>query len=156
MDFTAWLNTWLARHPLRAPDELDPARYTAQVMRKLTDETPLPLPPTHWFACLRQGFGRRAWPRVAMVFATTAAGVLIVLATAHHADRRLAQRIPATPHTLMLAESTPSDDAWVQETTQLLAQLGEDSSDDNANTTSDEEWLKELQTLDEGDLNASS
>ena len=146
MEFTAWLNTWLARHPLRAPDELDPARYTAQVMRKLTDEAPRPLPAARWFT----------WPRAAMVFATTAAGVLIVLITAHRADRQVTQLAPEAPRALRLAESMPSDEQWVQETTQLLDQLGEEPMNDDANATSDEEWLRELQAFDEGDLGASS
>ncbi len=143
MDFTAWLKAWLGRHPLQEPDAPDRARYTAQVMRQITDKAPLSTPAARWFA----------WPRVAMAFATTAAGVLIILSTGYHADRQLAQDVPRS---LRLAESTTSDDAWVQNTLQLLEQLGEDPSDDGAHTTSDEEWFRELQTLDEGDLNANS
>ena len=152
MDFTAWLTSWLARHPLQAPDALDRARYTAQVMQKLTDEMPRPFPAARWFS----------WPSVAMVFATTAAGVLIVLAVGHRADRQLAQLTPASPpahetRALMLAESVPtSDETWVQDTAQLLEQLDEDASHDDANATSDEEWLKDLQALDDGDLGANS
>ena len=55
MDFTTWLTAWLDRHPLRAPDALDRARYTAQVMRRILDETPSHVPAARWFACLRQG-----------------------------------------------------------------------------------------------------
>ena len=149
MDFTTWLKTWLTQHPLKAPETLDRARYTAQVMRTITDEIPLPVPAARWFA----------WPRLAMAFATTAAGVLIVLlGTAHRTDHRLAQLAPHAPpaRALMLAESTSSDEEWIQETTRLLDQLDEDSSTDDANATSDEEWLKELHTLDEDDLGASS
>lgn len=152
MDFTAWLTNWLTRHPLQAPDALDRARYTAQVMRKLTDETPPPFPAARWFV----------WPKVAMAFATTAAGIFIVLAVGYRADRQLARLAPAAPpahqaRALMLAESVPmSDETWVQDTAQLLEQLDEDASHDDANAASDEEWLKELQTLDAGDFGASS
>ena len=152
MDFTAWLTSWLTRHSLQEPDALDRVRYTAQVMRKLTDETPSPFPAARWFA----------WPSVAMAFATTAAGILIVLAVGHRADPQLAQLTPTAPparqaHALMLAELVPtSDETWVQDTAQLLEQLDEDASHDDANATFDEEWLKELQALDEGDLSASS
>ena len=143
MDFHTWLKDWLARHPLREPRELDRASYTAEVMRTITEEAPRPVPIGRWLARLRQGFGGQAWPRFAMALAATVAGaLLIVLSTAHRP--------------MMLAESTSADETWIKETTQLLDQLDDESSKADANATSDEEWLKELQTFDERNPGSNS
>ena len=57
---------------------------------------------------------------------------------------------------LVLAEAEVSDAEWIEHTLKLLDQLNEDASADTAGDGSkdgsDEDWLKELQTLDEQDL----
>ena len=144
MDFHTWLKDWLARHPLREPRGLDRARYTAQVMRNITEGAPQPRPAFSWIV----------WPRIAMALAATAAGAAIIFSAASRINRKFAQSPPPRP--LMLAESMPSDETWIKETAQLLDQLDEESSKADAHATSDEEWLKELQTLDEHDLGSNS
>jgi hypothetical protein len=186
MDFTTWLNTWLTRHPLKEPTHLNPADYTAQVMAKVNAltppsvEAPVSSPIRLW----------RSWPRLALVGASVATGVLLVLGRINRSqvqlvqeaqgiDRdaqlltelgeplplpsedaegieELAQELHAND-TVMLAESTSSDDQWLEETLQLLDQLNEDlPATDAGESSDDEEWLNELQMLDEDELSSRS
>ena len=59
---------------------------------------------------------------------------------------------------MMLAESPPSDDQWIDQTLSLLDQLHEDDAipADNSGSSSEEEWMNELQFLDDSELSASS
>lgn len=67
----------------------------------------------------------------------------------------LAQELAAMD-ALLLAEAPPSDDAWIEQTLTLLEQLEEDLPEGAADDPSGDEWLDELQWLDEHDLAASS
>ena len=179
MDFTTRLTTWLTCHPLKEPTDMDPARYTAEVMTKITAvDQPRLLPAHHWFP----------WPRLALAIATAAAGIVVVMMTTHSTSQRLAEHISRdsqllavldpdtepliadhhdaealaqemeTMDTVVLAESQPSDDQWIDQTVQLLDQLDQDipadASSDGSSTGTD--WIEELEQLDEHDLSSSS
>ena len=61
--------------------------------------------------------------------------------------------------TIVLAEAPQSDDSWVAQTLQLLDQLDEELPNEPAAgeaTSNDNEWLDELQMLDENELAARS
>lgn len=143
------LFSWLSRHPLKGPADMNRAQYTAEVMAKIkAAESPVPAltPVRFWLP----------WPRLAMTLATVAAGVLIMMSVTHQAPRQLAQP-PEPVASVVLAESQASEDQWLDETLQLLDELDEDtSSSDSAGDGSEEEWLQELELLDETDLASSS
>lgn len=180
MDFSTWLVTWLKRHPLNEPWSLDRDRYTAQVMARVRasaqhpSRAPASIPVFEWFS----------WPRLAFAGAAVGAAAMFwIVGTVHQSQTQLARAIdrdaqlltafdeplPATDRgsvdelaqdlqeadTVMLAESTPSDDQWVEQTIQLLDQLNEEPPDADTTGSSNqnqEEWLNELQTLDESEL----
>ena len=127
MDVVSWLKTWLRQHPLKGPSEEDRARFTAEVMarvRALTPPEPAPAPVRRW----------APWPgRAALAMATAAAGIAVVLAI--------------SPRTLQWAEPPADNDAWMNETLELLDQLEEDVSDNTAGETMDEDWFEELELL---------
>lgn len=133
------LFSWLARHPLKRPSSIDRAQFTAEVMAKikaLDSPAPAPAPVRSWLP----------WPRLAMTLATVAAGILIMMSVTHQPARHLTQ----------VAESPATDDQWVEETLQLLDEFDEDVSSETAGNGSDEEWLDELELLDETDRATSS
>ena len=143
MEFAAWFRMWLARHPLKRPADADCAKYTAQVMRRIAaDRAPAPAPS---FGSFLAGL---AWPRVTIAVATIAV-VMLVAASA---------RQPAT-QPVRLAESQNTDEQWIQETTQLLDQLGEEwpqESGADANSNDQERWLDDLEQLDDSELATNS
>jgi hypothetical protein len=162
MDLTRWLTTWLSRHPLKEPTAVDRAQDTAEVMqrvRALADPTPEPAAPR----------GAWLWVRFGLV----AAGVAAVLDIVGVVQPRRAQlaavgesvefertpptEAPQTARPLELAESLPTDETWVDQTLELLDQLDESApEDDNGSVSTDEDWLKELELLDETDLASRS
>ena len=181
MDFSTWIRTWLTRHPLKELMGHDPARYTAEVMEKVKAVgQPVPTPSMlvrEWFS----------WPRVGLAVATVAAGLGLMIITSHHAEVQLAEKIvqessmlaeldePSfvpvangdadalaqemeTADTVMLAESIPSDEQWLDQTLSLLDQLDEDDANPaDSSDSSEEEWLNELQLLDDdSELSANS
>ncbi len=137
MNPTSWLQRWLLTHPLKEPTHHDPSRFTGEIMERIRAiQRPQTAPAaTPWLS----------WPRTGMVFASVAAGVLIAVV--------LTQRSNPPQATLMLAESPSSDEEWLQHTMELLELLDEDESlpleDDELSNTDDEEWLNELNFLDE-------
>ncbi len=185
MDFTAWFRAWLTRHPLKGPHGVEAARYTDEVMAKVRALQP----PASVRAPLRFWL---PWPRLALIAATAAVGLLIVMGTLHRAQLQLASAIDrdaqvitavdelvptapagsgATPEDLaqelqtadilVLAESVPSDDQWLDQTLQLLQQLDEDVPEETISASghtaeSQDDLLKALQQLDEKDLTANS
>ena len=126
------------------------------------------------------------WPRLALGLATAAAAILVVVGTASESHRRLAQESAREIHilaglddeaiveplitdgaegladeleltdTLVLAEAPPDDLQWVEQTLGFLEQVDEDAPADALDPASDDEWLEELQQLDEGEPSASS
>jgi len=188
MDFAAWFRAWVTRHPLKTPRGTDTVCYTDDVMAKIKALAPTPnvgrplvMPYLVW-----------GWPRLALIAATAAVGLLIVIGTVHRTQLQLASAIDrdaqvitavdelvptapngngATPEdlaqelqtadALILAESVPSDDQWLDQTLQLLQQLDEDVPAEAISTNghaaeSQDELLKDLQQLDEKDLTANS
>lgn len=153
MSLNDWLHTWLTRHPVKAPAP-DRDAFTAGVMHRL-EQAPQPQ--------------RAAWPRLAWVAALAAAAVVLALRLPGGANR-LAASIEGDAAMLaaldvpvdgdlsdeqlasfiQLAEQPAgaTDDAqWVEETMQLLDQLNESASDDNA--ADDEDWLHEIDSLEQ-------
>lgn len=188
MDFATWFQTWLTRHPLKAPGQMDRARFTQDVMARITAPASAPTAGLS-LSNIRLVLG---WPRLALIAATVAVGVLIFIGTVHRAQVQLAgaidqdaqvmtafdELLPMAPagngttpedvaqelqvaDLLVLAESTPSDDQWLDQTLQLLQQLDEDVPADVTGTggnasESSEDWLNELRQIDETELAASS
>lgn len=148
MDLVTWLTRWLRQHPLKGPSEEEHAHFTAEVMarvRALTPPEPVRVPV------------RRAlpWPgRAALALATAAAGIAVVMAIAPRTARQLARE---PRHPVVLAETPTDDEAWMSETLALLDQLEEDVPDEAlGDETLDEDWLEELELLDEEELAAKS
>ena len=178
MEFTDWFKRWLRKHPLREPPSFDRVRYTADVMDRIKD-----LASSYAEQYENRSFVV-SWPRFVFGGLSVALmAVLVVLATASYTSRRLAKEVTREAQVLaglgepvassesdteeialdiqaadnlVLAEATKSDDQWLQETFQLLDQLGEDPKTGNTNESSDEDWLDELQMLDDNELSSSS
>ncbi len=157
MEFLTWLRSWLMRHPTKEPTDAERAHYTAEVMARVRALGPLPggsparapVRPWAW------------WPRMAMAMAT-AACLVFALTSAHQTRRQLAQQPPGAtashPSATMLAESPTSDEAWLEQTLDLLEQIDEEppSAETAGDGSNDEEWLDELQWLDERELSTAS
>jgi hypothetical protein len=151
MEFLTWLRSWLTRHPLKEPAETERASYTVEVMTRVralgspSVVTPATVPVRRW----------SWWPRMAMAMAT-AAGLVFAVSTVHQTRRRLAQQpqgAAASHPSAVLAESPVSDEEWIEQTLQLLEELEEETAPETAGDGSnDEEWLDELQWLDESEL----
>ena len=183
MDFSTWLTQWLARHPLREPTAPDRAGYIAEVMARVHTLTQ---PALHQSGA---GPARRwlSWPgRLALAFATAAAGIVLVIGLRQAVGRQLAETITRESQmlaaldeeafdqrlggveslaeeleagdTIVLAEAEPSDDeAWVEQTLQVLDQLDDTLPDDRVDAPgTDESWLDELERLDQEELAARS
>ena len=180
MDFTAWLTRWLTRHPLKEPTGIERARYTAEVMTKIQAvEQPSLVPVRHGFP----------WLRLALVVATAAAGVAVVIVTTRPSSQRLTEQVSResqllatfesdselltadhhdaealaqemeTMDTVVLAESQPGDNRWIEQTVQLLEQLNQDMPADTSSeggSVTGTDWIEELKQLDENDLSSSS
>lgn len=172
-ELSTWFRNWFRRHPLKEPAAFDQSRYTAEVMARVRA---LSLPQTE---AARQWV---PWPRLALAL-VTAAVVIIMVGPARQVDRKLSAEVIrdvqllsalgepvgdplATTQedglaeeleamdTLVLAEASPSDDQWVQQTLKLLDQLNEEVEEDPG--ASDEEWLDELELLDEDEIETTS
>ena len=181
MLFATWLKEWLSRHPLKVPDDVNPKAYTHQVMARVKA---FHEPARHDATAAVQRW--LAWPQLAMACGAVAAGVLVAITVGHSRNEQLAREITrdaqvlaemgepvtdpvsptdvdgiaedmATIDAMTLAEAPQSDDAWLKETLQLLDQLQEDVPDDaSSGDAPDEEWMKDLQTLDDSDLSQPS
>jgi len=180
MDFSTWLRTRLARYPLKEPPAFDRTRFVAEVMERvnaLGGPTPALRPAGRWWAWPRlalaaaavavallvvgrvqsPGPGRPLVEQIADDAQVLAAlDELLPLAPVAPDDAEgLAQELAAMD-ALLLAEAPPSEDAWFEQTLTLLEQLEEDLPEGAADDPSGDEWLDELQWLDEHDLAASS
>ena len=145
MEFLTWLRNWLLRHPLKEPTDAERSDYTADVMAKVRAldlqpvRAPVLVPARSW------GW----WPRLAMAMAT-AAGLAFALSTTHQTRRQLAQQ----PQGVTVSEL---DEEWLEQTLELLEQLeGETSPETAGDGSEDDEWLDELQWLDESELSTAS
>ena len=145
MDLPIWLRTWMARHPLKAPPDYDPAQYTAEVMATIrTTVTPRPArslrPPWPWAVLA-------SWPRPTLALAG-ALGLIVVLLIV---QRVIPQRLLAgdtAPPPRQLAEDVSSDAEWIQQTLDLLEQFDEDVPVNNP-SADDEKWLDDVDMLEE-------
>ena len=176
MDFSRWLAGWLKRHPLKDSRDLDPARYTAEVMarvRALEPQSTSAASPLRWLP----------WPRLALTLATAAAGLLVAVGVVYRSASRLADQIDQEAQVLaslddtvlveplvvgedelvdemeaqdliVLAEEPASDDAWVNDTLKLLDQLDDELPADDSSSSDD--WMNELEVLDDSELAANS
>ena len=114
--------------------------YTREVISKLTVDAQPARPVRRWL-------GVFSHPAYALVSAV--ALILIVTALVRP------QPVPAP----QLAAETASEDAtWIQQTTQLLEQLEQtdETSSGQQPAESDEEWLQELEMIDDADLATAS
>ena len=58
---------------------------------------------------------------------------------------------------LVLAEAQPADETWIQETLLLLEEFDQDGSETSGGSdTGKEDWLQDLELLDELEMSASS
>ena len=178
MEFSDWLRTWLTRHPLKAPHQVRLTQYTAEVMARIKSlETR-----TAQVRATSIGWRWFLWPRSVLAVATIAAVFAIAIRVQHHSTRQLAKGIVKESElldalngtsaesgseglseelqaadTMVLAESEPRDEQWLEQTSQLLDQLDESESVGQSGSSSDEEdWLNELERLDETELFANS
>ena len=107
--------------------------YTREVISKLTLESQPARPLRRWLWL---------FPSPAYALVSAAAVALIVMALLR-------------PHNARLAETTAEDATWIQQTMQLLDELEQSdgsSAGEPAQSQSDEEWIQELEMLDEADL----
>lgn len=171
-DFLSWLKNWLTRHPLKAPLESLQASYIEEVMTRIR-ATQAPAPAFRWVPR----------PQVAFALGTAFACALALLVVMHRAPTRIAQQIEREwqllsevgedslelapgdldeeiqlVDQLTLAQGQPAldDEAWVEQTLQLLERL---ESDEPLPASQDAipawDWLDELQWLDESELASS-
>lgn len=145
MDLATWLKSWLRRHPLKEPEAEPRSRYTAEVMARVRPHTNAPV-----------GVGIRRWlpwpGRAVLAFASVAAGIAVAVAVSQAV--RLPGLVPR-PSAAVLAESPADEDqAWLEETLELLDELEEELPEDAA--PDDESWLEELEMLEDAELAARS
>lgn len=178
MDLQTWLHQWLRHHPVKQPPSSARDRFTASVMTRIRAvEEP---------AAVTVGVRRWvAWPQFGLAVAAAAAIVLLLVWTVEPPGARLAWQIArevemlvaveeslleplvaTDPETLaddlealdeiVLAEAAAAadDDRWIRQTLDLLESLDEEDAEVEAGDT--EEWLDELERLDEAELTASS
>ena len=139
--------------------------YTEEVMAKVRALSPAAVrasehsPSRFWLP----------WPRLALVALTAAAGIALVFGSIRSSTNQLAEQTTHEAQLLaavgafdeeaademLLAESPSSDEQWLDETVQLLEQVDESDSD-SPESSSSNDWLDELELLDETELSASS
>ena len=140
MDFATWLQNRLKRYPLHGGGDVDRTRYTKQVMariRALHDPRPVPRPRLSWLP----------W-----TLALSTAAVALLMLVQVPLDQRSQRSEP-----VVLAEDPAREDAWVGQTLQLLETLDEDVSDDSSpDSNSDNDWMEDLQLLEESQPTTSS
>lgn len=183
MDFTTRLQQWLARHPLKmqAPDAHERARFTETVMQRV--KAPQPAPEPAWRATFGWLWrpqwalgmaaaallaavivGRQAPPPAAVAQAEPSVEERALLVAALNDptsdvlaavdEQTLAEELMAHDVLVLAEAAATSDEQWLDQTLQLLQQFDEDVSSDGDAT--DEEWLQDLQLLDEAELSVSS
>ena len=189
MDVDAWLQAWVRRRPLKEPPAVDGVHYTAEVMarvRALNTPSAQPIAPAaralrlSWWSWPRLTVGG---------LAAVAVGVAVILWDVHRAsprqalriaqdaqvlealgdptiewlgegrDEELADELQTTDQLMVIAKSVPDKELSVDQTLQLLQQLGEEAPDHlstGSTGSNDEELLEELKLFDETDLVTTS
>lgn len=146
MDFATWFKRWVAQHPLNVPPAERPDDYAADVMRRVRGlHEPSPArrvryPVWHGWVTLTAGL------------ATAAVGLILVLTLTPQSRIQLTRAITPAPGGLMRLADSSTEDSWMDQTLQLLDELNEELPADNADEgTSNDDWLKELDTLEQHD-----
>ena len=168
-DFLFWLKGWMARHPLNTPPESLQTSYIEEVMARVRAISARSL-----------GWQWVLVPRPVLAVSTALAAVLVVVLLANRAPNQLAQRVEHDGQLLselgaleelstddledeaqmvdqlMLAdaESAGDDEAWIEQTLELLGDLDE-GPDMGSGDTAPEEWLDDLEWLDESEFASS-
>ena len=174
MSFETWLHRWLTRRPLKEPVQTKET-FTAQVMARVR-ELAHPEPADTRVPLLLRLLGGR----LALAVVTAALIGFVALRLVPHPTTQVAatpaseaapQRLamlpgavgavqPARPDLMRLAESPTQDDAtWLEGTVELLDALDNDLGDDAAATaepSSEEDWVNELDSLDQSELASST
>lgn len=164
-EFLAWLNGWLARHPVRPPAEEPQAAYTVQVMERVRLSRPRPL---------------RLRLQPLLVFGAAAAAVAVGFAVLTGTPQRLAERVDRDIEVLAQVdaeavaglletsldgvaqelqllnqmrltelEEVVDEEAWLEDTLELLNEVeGVDAASGLSDDESIEELLQELEQLD--------
>jgi hypothetical protein len=142
---------------MKEPTAVNRSRYTAEVMTRIKrlGSAPTPAPIAV----------RLPWVRFAFAAATATSLLFIVTALRQPAPPQLAQDIDELSSeleeldTIMLAESLSSaeEEAWMEQTLQLLEELDEEVPEDSGiGPSDDDDWLEELELFDESELATSS
>ena len=183
MDFSTWFRAWLWRHPLNAPATLSEPQYTTEVMARVrrlastpSASTAAVTQPLVWGwprlvlsamsvaagVVLTVGLVRHSREQTASGVAqdTEFLAQLGKQPESLLADDpdNLAGELEAvdetTIETMTLAESTPDDEAWLEQTLQVLDQMDQDAvpQADTSERSSEDDWIDELQLLDESEL----
>ncbi len=174
MDLSAWLKTYLAQHPVKGLPAHDAARYTQDVMARVrASQAPQPVRAPAW----------SWWPSLGLL-ASAAVVLLVIGVTAQRSPTQLVERVAEdaallaaldepyngavgaladellvdevealTPFVLAEAPAESEDD-WLQETMDLLDELDQEMPAADDTPTDDEDWLKELEQVDEAELSA--
>ncbi len=180
MDFTSWWQDWFTRHPLKEPSGYEPAQYTAEVMDQVRALAKPASTFGPWFSWPRLVLATASVAVACLVVVTASRRATVRLADAvvQHAqvlatldengfepvDRldpdALLQDLKALD-TMVLAQANSSDEQWLEQTLQLFNGLDEDPSENHGvleqpGGSPDDDWLNELQLLDESTLSSSS
>ena len=176
--FAGWFRSWLSRHPLKGLLAVDRAHYTAEVMARVKG-LPRPVvaakqvPRFRWWSIPRLALaapvfaagltlvvviGRGAHQRLAKDVAHQAQ-VLASLEgpgfdqVGSHPFDVGADEVEAIDTLTIAAESVSDEEAWIHTTLQLLEQFEEaEPILHHPDVETDEEWLHELERLDQVDL----
>jgi hypothetical protein len=146
MDVLRSLQEWLARRSLKDLSDADRASYTEQVMAKVRA-----LEPARQTVPTRPSVGWGWQPQWVLGLSAALVAVAVLVITRQPAERFA----PPAPNHARMAENGTDDAAWLEETLQLLEELNEEPGDTAGDGMDEEEWLKELELLDESDLAAS-
>ena len=181
MDFAEWFTAWLSRHPLKSPLEADRSRFTADVMARVRAETAT-RPAAGWAVRLSAGWLRLALPLAAAAAVLVAvhvrhpADVRLAVELAQSTDllaelgepvesflpvdaKELAEDLERNDR-IVLAEAPPDSNeaSWITDSMKVLEEIDETLSDEGAagGTGNGEQWLEELEMLDQSELAAQS
>ena len=177
MDDLTRLQRWLSRHPLKAPG-VDRAAYTAEVMRRVNALAAAARPASaaawmpRWLPVPALVLGAVA---LALVLGRTPTAPAPTAQTILNASQQLAalddsyDALMEDAHGhgvlangweeldgMMLAEAASEDSSWLEELSQTLDELDEENVSDAPEGSSEEDWWKELETLESEDSSASS
>lgn len=172
-DFLTWLTAWLRRHPVQAPPADEQASYTAGVMARVGAPAPayrwVMRPRISWALATAAACGMALMAvqrqpssseRMAVKMAQDLQLAMDVLAAVGEVDPLSVDELEQDAvllDQLMLAEaqSEVQDEAWIEETTELLNAVEDDPALEASNGESMEELLHELELLDEHEIASS-